>query len=234
MNPASPPAPRPSAAAVLAIETSTRAPSIALRLADGALTVRELDGEGAHASDLAPAVADLLGAAGVSAQDLRRLIVGTGPGSLTGLRVGAATAIGLARVVDAELWGVPSLAAVALASRDAGARGRLVHVHDIRGGHVAIAEFVAEDSELGLAWAPGQDRFNGIRPVAYAELVAQLERYESCTLIADRQVLERAGARPADLDRALEPCAPRAAGLARLEHLGAADVQPLYLRAFGS
>ncbi len=226
--------PRNSTAAVLAIETSTRAPSLALRLPDGTVTVRELDGEGAHASDLAPAIQGLLHDAELAPGDLGRLIVGTGPGSLTGLRVGAATAIGLACVVDADLWGVPSLAAVALAARDAGARGPLIHVHDIRGGHVALAEFIADDSDPGLAWPTGCDAQSSIRAIAYADLAAELARLAEAALIADRQLLERSGARPEDLDRALTPVAPRAAALLRLKALGAADVQPLYLRAFGA
>src|ERR671938_500931 len=58
--------------------------------------VAELSAPPAHARDLLPRVAEAMERAGVGFGDLDAVAVGTGPGTFTGLRVGIATARGLA------------------------------------------------------------------------------------------------------------------------------------------
>ncbi len=110
---------------VVALETSSRRPSVAL--ARGPRRVaRELDGERSHASDLLPAVEELLDSLGAAPRELDHVYVGTGPGSYTGLRVGVATALGLHRGAGASLVGVPSLAVLAFAELRPGERAACV------------------------------------------------------------------------------------------------------------
>jgi tRNA threonylcarbamoyladenosine biosynthesis protein TsaB len=108
--------PRPAPAAVgpvLGIETSTPLGGVAL-LADGAaLAARALDVRGAHSSRLMQAVEAVLDDAGVALKALAGIGVSVGPGSFTGLRVGVATAQGLARGAGLALFPVPTLEAVA-------------------------------------------------------------------------------------------------------------------------
>jgi tRNA threonylcarbamoyladenosine biosynthesis protein TsaB len=61
-------------------------------------------------------VDELLREAGAEQADLSRLVVGTGPGSFTGLRLGLATARGLAFALDLPVAGVPTLRALAAGS----------------------------------------------------------------------------------------------------------------------
>jgi tRNA threonylcarbamoyladenosine biosynthesis protein TsaB len=56
---------------------------------------------------------ELLRAAGVEPGDLDALVVGVGPGSFTGVRMGLAAARGLAVALDIEVAGVSTLAALA-------------------------------------------------------------------------------------------------------------------------
>lgn len=70
-----------------------------------------LAAEEEHAALLAPRIRDLLVEVGAEAGELEGIVVGAGPGSFTGVRVGAATAKGLARALEIPLWAYSSLAA---------------------------------------------------------------------------------------------------------------------------
>ena len=94
---------------ILAFDTSTAACTAALFDGSGACVGRvdERIGRG-HAERLVPMLDELL--AGRRAD---RIIVGVGPGSFTGIRVGLAAAHGLAIGWDAELSGMSSMALLA-------------------------------------------------------------------------------------------------------------------------
>ena len=98
---------------LLAIDTSTAACSAALFDGAGKCVGRrdELIGRG-HSERLVPMIAELL-----DGRTARRILVGTGPGSFTGIRVGIAAAQGLAIGWGAEICGMSSLALLAAAAR---------------------------------------------------------------------------------------------------------------------
>jgi len=102
----------------LAIDASAGPASVALFVDDILVQARRIDRQGS-AELLAPTVADVLRAAGRSAQELTDVIVGGGPGSFTGLRVAGALGKGLARGALARLCAVPSLPLIAAADHDA-------------------------------------------------------------------------------------------------------------------
>ena len=94
---------------ILALDTSTAACTAALFNAEG-ICLRSADeriGRG-HSERLVPMIADLL--AGERAD---RILVGVGPGSFTGIRVGIAAAHGLSIGWGAEIHGMSSLALIA-------------------------------------------------------------------------------------------------------------------------
>lgn len=96
-------------ALLVSIESSTTLCSVALHN-DGAL-VGALQNEEANqaAGWLAPAIQQLLQQAGVQAADVMGVAVSAGPGSYTGLRVGVATAKGLAFGLGIPLLAVETL-----------------------------------------------------------------------------------------------------------------------------
>ena len=94
---------------ILAIDTSSAACSAALLRADGSVIAAadEVIGRG-HAERLAPMIAEMLDGRIPSS-----ILVGVGPGSFTGIRVGIAAAHGLAIGWDVPLAGIDSLALTA-------------------------------------------------------------------------------------------------------------------------
>ena len=94
---------------LLAIDTATPRPSIAVVPGDSPARTVDLPKQGAEA--LAPSVAGLLAGAGLAPRDLDRVAVVSGPGSFTGLRSSLAFARGLARAAGALLVAVPTFEA---------------------------------------------------------------------------------------------------------------------------
>jgi tRNA threonylcarbamoyladenosine biosynthesis protein TsaB len=79
------------------------------------LALTTLKAEDEHAALLIPRIQGLLEEAGRDRSELDGIVLGAGPGSFTGLRVGAATAKGMARALDLPLWAFSSLAGAAAA-----------------------------------------------------------------------------------------------------------------------
>ncbi len=105
---------------VLGFDTATPSTAVALRLADGTtLRAREDPAPGerpGHTTRLLPLAGELLAQAGLSWGALERIAVGVGPGTFTGLRVGIATAHGLAHSLGVEMVGIGSLGVLAQAA----------------------------------------------------------------------------------------------------------------------
>lgn len=112
---------------VLVIDTSTTRAVIAVGGADGALREQRAWTAGyRHGEELLARIEELLAVAGVAPAELGAIAVGTGPGAFTGLRVGIATAKGLAHALGIPILGVGSgLALLDAAHAAAPERGRL-------------------------------------------------------------------------------------------------------------
>jgi len=96
-------------AIILSLETSTAVCSVALHENGKLLAVLELHREQAHASKLAVLIDQVLRLADVTINQVNAVAVSSGPGSYTGLRIGASTAKGLCYALGIPLIAVGTL-----------------------------------------------------------------------------------------------------------------------------
>ncbi len=99
---------------ILGLETSSKHFSLALCENDKLVKSRTMVLEKILSDSIIPAIDRILKDSKWALSDIDALIVGLGPGSFTSLRVGVATAKGLAFAADKPVVGIPSLDAVAL------------------------------------------------------------------------------------------------------------------------
>ncbi len=136
---------------VLGFDTATPATAVGLRLADGT-TLRAYDEPQAgerpgHTTRALALASELLVRAGIRWGALERIAVGMGPGTFTGLRVGIATARGLAQSLGIEVVGVSSLqvlAQAALHEPDPQVGQRVLAAIDARRGEAFVAVYDAQ------------------------------------------------------------------------------------------
>lgn len=141
---------------LLAIDCATVPASVAC-LSDDAVEA-ELVHDGSQRADawVGTAVTECLAAAGRSPADLRGLAVSIGPGTFTGIRVGIATALGLAAPSALPVAGVTTLEALA----DIGLQraGRVVACIDARRDQVYAAIYEqpsrGDTATLTPSWGP--------------------------------------------------------------------------------
>jgi tRNA threonylcarbamoyl adenosine modification protein YeaZ len=98
----------------LAIDTSSSVGSIALGNAQVVVQAIEFKGPQRHSASLFPALTRL----GVPRLKLRRIIVGIGPGSFSGIRVALAAAQGIALAQNVPVIGICSAYSVALQHKE--------------------------------------------------------------------------------------------------------------------
>ena len=142
---------------ILALDTSTAACTAALFDKRGECVAArdELIGRG-HAERLAPMLAELL-----DGRSAETILVGVGPGSFTGIRVGIAAAHGLAIGWNAKVSGISSLALLAASAEiDGEVAAAMI------GGH---GEIFVQQFDSGLE--PASDLFN-LPPAEAASVIS--------------------------------------------------------------
>ncbi|MDH5527106.1 MAG: tRNA (adenosine(37)-N6)-threonylcarbamoyltransferase complex dimerization subunit type 1 TsaB [Nitrospirota bacterium] len=220
-----------SEALLLGIDTTTSLGGLALAGAGGLRAEYAADVHGSHAARIMPGIERMLNEAELAPGDLSGIGVSIGPGSFTGLRVGVATAMGLARAAGLPLYPVPTLEAVAWT------------VVASSGGAVAVAMVARKGEIYGAVYRPdGEWVAPVMAPAALtpAEFMQRITRLNMplavCGTAADDLAGETCGslhrvARLFDYPRAAA-VAWRAVALHRDGSLVAPDeIRPHYLKA---
>ena len=127
---------------LLAIDTSTTAITVALRGDGLATSATVLDARG-HPEHVAPLVSRCLDTARRTPADVTDVVVGTGPGPFTGLRVGIVTGTVFAHARGIPVHGVCSLDALAFDAALVVGDGEFVVATDARRKEVYWARYAA-------------------------------------------------------------------------------------------
>ena len=220
---------------ILAIDTATETASVALARPNGEI-VAELTWRAGrnHTMHLHPTLRHLMMLAAIEPKDLTGIVVTRGPGSFTGIRIGLATAKGLAQGLDVPIVGVPTLAVAAFGAIHLGqtvwsvvgaGRGQYSAAAYAASGDGGITQLVEESIAL---------------PDELCEMMAA--RGENCILTGEfddslgELALERLGQALSiapDVVRARSAANAARLALLRLNRGDADDVatlEPLYLR----
>lgn len=133
-----------------------------------------------HSRTLLPMAEALLKGCGMTPADVDAFAVAAGPGSFTGLRIGAATVKGLALGQDKPCIGVSTLEAMTRGLE--GMRGKVCAVMDARAGQVYNAVFTIDGTQNGV------QRLTPDRAIKLSELAEEIGQEEQI-LVGDGALL---------------------------------------------
>ena len=159
---------------LLAIETSCLVSSVAL-LHEGVLKAEvTVQARLTHSEQLMPHIADMLTKSAVSKKDVDGVAVSVGPGSFTGLRIGLATAKGLAFAWKVPLVGVETPRSLAWNFVDSAYA--VCPLIDAQKGNVYVSVY---------SWRQGK---------LYEDEAVTVMAADKCLLARPHQIIPRAGA----------------------------------------
>ncbi len=211
---------------ILSIDTSAPAGSVALLRGGGPElhTIEMADLPGGRASEqLLPDVAAMLERHNLSRNSVELLVIASGPGSFTGLRVAVATVKGMAQAFGTPLVAISVLQAVALA---AGVEGRMIAVLDAQRNEVYFGEYMITN---GLAVMQRE----GLAPLP--EFAASIAQQQGTIVTPDAKVAEALNSAIAATQRTVRLVArPHAVDYARIalaRHLAGEHDDPVTLDA---
>lgn len=148
---------------LLGIDTSTSACSVALQI-DEEILEEHVDRDREHTKILVPMIERLLGDAGIAVTDLDAVVLGNGPGSFIGMRIGASVAQGLCYGAGLKIVPVSSLQAIAAEAITEHGADRVLVAQDARMHELYVGRYRRHSD--GLPELTGKEE---IRPLGVLE-----------------------------------------------------------------
>jgi tRNA threonylcarbamoyladenosine biosynthesis protein TsaB len=185
----------------LGLDTASDRASVALGGVGRVPVEENISGARQHAAALLPAIERLLEMTGATLDQVSGVALSDGPGSFTGLRVGAALAKALVQARGLQLWTAPSLMVRAAGVATAGAL--VLSVVNALRGEVYAAAYCFTPDRIVTELAPSVHRpealvSSRLRPAlivgeAPADTLALLERWAGSRVIGPPEGAPHAG-----------------------------------------
>ena len=219
---------------LLALDTSTEACSVALWHKGEKTHLDEL-AQRTHTKRILPMVDELLANSGINLKQVDALAFGRGPGSFTGVRVGAGIAQGLAFGADLPVIAVSNLTVMAQAAFELHQAENVVAAIDARMNEVYFSQVKREKvrSELGefFQWNPAIEE-QVCQPEKVLEQLSDLTAYRVGTGWAAYPQFRDSGLEVSDI---ILPSAQYILELALTDYaqnkvISALEIEPVYLR----
>ena len=219
---------------LLALDTSTEACSVALWHKGEKTHLDEL-AQRTHTKRILPMVDELLANSGINLKQVDALAFGRGPGSFTGVRVGAGIAQGLAFGADLPVIAVSNLTVMAQAAFELHQAENVVAAIDARMNEVYFSQVKREKvrSELGefFQWNPVIEE-QVCQPEKVLEQLSDLSAYRVGTGWAAYPQFKDSGLEGSDI---ILPSAQYMLELALTDYaqnkvISALEIEPVYLR----
>jgi tRNA threonylcarbamoyladenosine biosynthesis protein TsaB len=210
---------------VLAIDTALAACAAAVLQTDhGIVASDSLPMVRGHAEALLPLIGRVMKRSAVTFRDLDRIVVTTGPGSFTGMRVGLAAARGFAVATGLPVIGISTLSVYAAPHLAANSKTPVIAAIDARHAHVYLQVF-----------GPGGQTIVGPRLAPLSEAIRTASKTPACLVGSAARAVAEGLPKSAPAPRTVE--AREAPDIAWLAQIGAvapegdAAPNPQYLRA---
>lgn len=231
--------PQRGAPVILAIETATRAGSVAVSRGEKILASISGEAASSHSTDLIENIDQVLRETGLQLGDVDLFAAASGPGSFTGLRIGLATVKSMAVAMDKKCTGVSTLAAVAHA---AGQSARTVALLPAGRGEVFAQmysvigdEITALDEAMHISPQALLSKYGGFETITWAGEGAQAQ-FEHLRDEAERRGIPITTTTPVNpkgwlIAQKKERIAESVAQLAAREYRAGRVIEPQNLRA---
>jgi tRNA threonylcarbamoyladenosine biosynthesis protein TsaB len=144
--------PRDETPRILAFDTASVRGSAALLEGTELRAELRLQSMKTHSSQLLSSIDFLLGRVGWTLNDLRLIAAGIGPGSFTGIRIGIATALGLAQTLSIPFAGISGMDT--LARQVSWLNARIGVLLDARRGQFYYAEYSSNEGRVRVTRKP--------------------------------------------------------------------------------
>ncbi len=213
---------------ILGIETATGASSVALVEDRKVAAFAGREGRTRHESFLVPALDFCFRQAGWKPEDLDGIAVDVGPGLFTGIRVGIATAQGMAAILGVPLMEASSLDALAVSA--ATRRRHIWSIVDVRRGEVAVASYHPMPGGAVMDSPPELASYDNLRGILASDP-------HDALVVGDFEALPDSVLRGMHKVKTGMPRYPSASALARLVEgkaergeFNRSGVRPMYMR----
>lgn len=160
---------------ILAIDSSGLTASVAVSKDAVIAACQSVNNKKTHSQTLLPMIKEVMEESGLKLEDIDAVAIANGPGSFTGLRIGASTVKGLCLAVDKPVIPVSTLEG--LAYNLAGYPGIVCPIMDARRKQVYTAVYSFNDDELKDILAPNA--------IGIEELVDIVHEYDRVTFVGD-------------------------------------------------